>query len=167
VAGLLALLMGAPAIAQSKTAAKDTPWGEAFTRTAREDRVQGFLVIEVTVDSEGCPASAKVLKPLPDRLAGPSHHCAAVVCLRARAVSGSCGGIEIHPDGHVSGLLSVGEVRRAGETASASDQAGGLPDRAQAPDDDRVADRVKAGDDPKVAGSAVEHAEEEPDQEDG
>jgi TonB family protein len=40
----------------------------SFTRTAREDRVQGILVIEVTVDSEGCPASAKVLKPLPDRL---------------------------------------------------------------------------------------------------
>jgi hypothetical protein len=39
-----------------------------FTEAARKDRVHGSVVMEVVTDSEGCPTSAKVLKPLPQRL---------------------------------------------------------------------------------------------------
>ncbi len=39
-----------------------------FTEAARESKTSGSAVLEVILDSEGCPASAKVLKPLPKRL---------------------------------------------------------------------------------------------------
>jgi TonB family protein len=40
-----------------------------YTEAARKERVQGSVVMAVVVDSEGCPLSAKVLKPLPQRQA--------------------------------------------------------------------------------------------------
>jgi TonB family protein len=40
-----------------------------YTEAARKDRVQGSVVMAVVVDSEGCPLTAKVLKPLPQRQA--------------------------------------------------------------------------------------------------
>jgi TonB family protein len=38
-----------------------------FTLAARESKTSGRAVLEVILDSEGCPASAKVLKALPKR----------------------------------------------------------------------------------------------------
>lgn len=38
-----------------------------FTEAARRDKVNGSVIMDVTVDSEGCPLTAKVLKPLPER----------------------------------------------------------------------------------------------------
>lgn len=40
-----------------------------YTESARRDRIKGSVVMEVVTDSEGCPASAKVLKPLSRGLA--------------------------------------------------------------------------------------------------
>lgn len=39
-----------------------------FTEAARESKTSGSAILEVILDSEGCPASEKVLKPLPKRL---------------------------------------------------------------------------------------------------
>ncbi len=39
-----------------------------YTESARESKTSGSVVLDVVVDSEGCPVSAKVLKPLPKRL---------------------------------------------------------------------------------------------------
>ena len=39
-----------------------------FTEAARESKTSGSAVLEVILDSEGCPASEKVLKPLSKRL---------------------------------------------------------------------------------------------------
>jgi|tagenome__1003787_1003787.scaffolds.fasta_scaffold20978277_2 TonB family protein len=38
-----------------------------YTEAARESKTSGSAVLEVILDSEGCPASAKVLKTLPKR----------------------------------------------------------------------------------------------------
>ena len=38
-----------------------------YTEAARESKTSGSAVLEVILDSEGCPASAKVLKQLPKR----------------------------------------------------------------------------------------------------
>lgn len=40
-----------------------------YTEGARESKTSGSVVLEAVTDSEGCPASAKILKPLPKRLA--------------------------------------------------------------------------------------------------
>jgi TonB family protein len=40
-----------------------------YTEAARQTMTSGSAVLDVTLDSEGCPASAKIVKPLPKRLA--------------------------------------------------------------------------------------------------
>jgi TonB family protein len=40
-----------------------------YTEAARLSTTSGSAVLDVTLDSEGCPAAAKVVKPLPKRLA--------------------------------------------------------------------------------------------------